>query len=103
MMSWKNGSRLALLSSLGLVGALLSGCKDATEPNTPANIQVMAGNSQVAAAAAAVPVPPSVKITTASGKPVKGVTVTFAPATGSGTVVGGTQLTDALGVATLHT
>src|SRR5207253_3107568 len=45
--------------------------------------------SQSATAGAAVSAPPSVIVKDANGNPVTGVTVTFTPATGSGTVTGG--------------
>jgi hypothetical protein len=41
------------------------------------------------------------KVLATNGQPVKGVTVTFTPAAESGTVTGGSQITDALGVATV--
>ena len=44
---------------------------------------------------------PSVVVRDAQGNPVAGVTVTFAVTAGGGTVTGGTQVTDASGVATL--
>src|SRR5688572_1231093 len=44
---------------------------------------------------------PSVVVRDAQGNPVAGVTVTFAVSAGGGTVTGGTQVTDASGVATL--
>src|SRR5437773_5140244 len=45
--------------------------------------------------------PPSVIVHDGSGNPVQGVTVTFAPAAGSGSVTGGTQTTNGSGIATV--
>ena len=58
-----------------------------------------ASNGQSAAVGSTVTNPPSVKISDANGNPVSGVTVTFAVASGGGSVTGGTQTTDAAGVA----
>lgn len=79
----------------------LAACKDGTEPLVPGSVQILAGNQQTAPVAGALPVAPSVKVVTASGKAVPNVRVTFAPAAESGTVVGGVQTTDASGVATV--
>src|SRR5437867_12335948 len=64
---------------------------------------VIAANSpttQSAPAGSAVGSPPSVIGPDGSGEPVQGVTVTFAPAAGSGSVSGGTQTTNGSGIAT---
>lgn len=60
-----------------------------------------AGNNQSAVAGQAVPVPPSVKITDASGNPVAGVNVTFTVTSGGGSVSGGSTVSDAAGIATV--
>src|SRR5205823_5724050 len=44
---------------------------------------------------------PSVLVTDAFGNPVSGVSVTFAPGPGSGSVTGATQMSDASGIATV--
>jgi adhesin/invasin len=64
-------------------------------------IAANAGNNQTAAAGSAVGTPPSVKITNAVGSPVAGVTVTFAVASGGGSVSGATSTSDASGIATV--
>jgi adhesin/invasin len=64
-------------------------------------IAVNAGNNQTGTAGGAVSVPPSVKVTDAHGNPVAGVAVTFAVATGGGSVTGAAQTTNASGVATV--
>ncbi len=52
-------------------------------------------------AGTAVTTPPAVVVRDFAGNPVAGVTVTFAVASGSGTITGATQVTNASGIATL--
>jgi hypothetical protein len=66
-----------------------------------AAIAKTAGDAQTGTVGAALGVAPSVTITDANGNPVAGVAVTFAVASGGGTVTGGTQTTNASGIATL--
>src|SRR3989449_6811528 len=64
----------------------------------------MAANSptsQSAPAGTAVSSSPSVLVKDANGNPVAGVAVTFAVAPGNGTITGGSQTTNASGVATV--
>lgn len=83
-----------------LVTFLAGGACDGTDPAPqPANVTAHAGASQTAPVNTAVPVPPAVKVTDASGNGVKGVTVTFAVVSGGGSVTGGTSVTDAQGIA----
>src|SRR5207237_222283 len=58
-----------------------------------------AGNNQTVTAGTAVPIPPSVIVKDASGNPVPGVAVTFAVATGNGSITGASQTTNASGIA----
>ena len=67
----------------------------------PARLIANTGDGQGVAAGAAVPVPPSVKVTDAAGNPVAGVAVTFAVASGGGTITGASATTNASGVATV--
>lgn len=60
---------------------------------TAAMIAVNTGNNQLAIAGAAVATAPSVKVTDANGNAVSGVSVTFAVASGGGSITGGTQAT----------
>jgi adhesin/invasin len=66
-------------------------------------ITIVAGDNQSAAVGTAVATAPSVKITDASNNPLSGVVVTFAPASGSGSVSpsNGQATTNASGIATL--
>src|SRR5687767_14598772 len=66
-----------------------------------ANVAALAGNNQTATSGGLVPVRPAVKVTDANGNFVAGFTVTFEPASGSGSVTGGSAVTDASGVATV--
>lgn len=105
------GSACAAFRSLGLrfiasavVLSMLAACGDggSSAPTAPTGtgIAIVAGNYQLAKYGTSVPIAPAVKITGTNG-PVAGVPVTFAPATGSGSVTGGTVTTDASGVATV--
>ncbi len=68
-----------------------------------ANIVIQAGDNQSATVGTAVAAPPSVKITDASSNPLAGIVVTFAVASGGGSVspVNGQATTNASGIATL--
>jgi adhesin/invasin len=69
---------------------------------SPTTIAMNGGNGQTATVGTAVITAPSVKVTDALGTPVQGVTVTFTPAAGSGSVSGGgSATTDASGIASV--
>src|SRR5205807_977383 len=70
-------------------------------PGPASTIAANSPTSQTAAAGTAVSSPPSVIVKDANGNPVAGVSVTFSPTVGSGTVTGGSQMTNASGVATV--
>lgn len=66
----------------------------------PATITPSAGNGQSAPAGSAVPVPPAVVVRNAfTEAPVPGVSITFAVASGGGSITGPTAVTNASGVA----
>ncbi|HMA20986.1 MAG TPA: Ig-like domain-containing protein, partial [Gemmatimonadaceae bacterium] len=67
----------------------------------PSKMTIVAGNNQSVAAGAAVPIAPSVKVTDAGDNPIANVQVTFAVASGGGTVTGGSATTNASGIATV--
>lgn len=67
----------------------------------PAAIAKAAGDNQQARSGTAVPVPPAVIVTDANGNPVPGVAVTFAVASGGGSVTGAVATTSATGRATV--
>jgi adhesin/invasin len=66
-----------------------------------AKIAVSAGNGQSATVGALVATAPSVLVTDANNNPVAGVTVTFAVASGGGSVSGAIATTNASGIATV--
>jgi len=68
---------------------------------TATKIALKAGDNQSASVGAAVAIAPSVRVTDAKSKPVAGVSVTFAVATGGGSVTDASAMTDASGVATV--
>lgn len=72
----------------------------ATTP-TGALIVITAGNNQQAPVARLVPIAPTVVVRNAAGTGVPGVVVTFAIASGGGSVIGSKQTTDATGTATV--
>ena len=64
-----------------------------------ANVALVAGNNQIAAAGAAVAIAPSVRVTDAFNNLVAGAPVSFSVLSGGGQVTGGLVLTNAQGVA----
>ena len=66
-----------------------------------ASLAKNAGDNQSGAGGTAVPIPPSVIVKDANGNPTSGVSVTFAVASGGGSVTGATATTNAAGVATV--
>lgn len=64
-------------------------------------MSAQAGNGQTAIAGSTVAVRPAVLVTDRFGNPIAGVTVTFAAASGGGTVGGASQPTNASGIATV--
>lgn len=66
-----------------------------------AAIATMAGDNQSATVGTSVATPPSVKITDANGNAVSGVQVTFAVASGGGSITDSTAMTNSSGVATV--
>lgn len=98
------------LKQIALLGALVvafqHGCTAATDGSTdpgggttPAAITAVSPTSQTGIAGGAVATPPSIKVTNASGSALAGVIVTFAVASGGGSVSGATQNTSATGTA----
>lgn len=72
-----------------------------TTVGTAASLSINAGNGQIAAPGATVPIAPSVIVRDGGGNPVPGATVTFATVPGIGAITGGTAVTNASGIATL--
>ncbi|HVP75814.1 MAG TPA: Ig-like domain-containing protein, partial [Gaiellaceae bacterium] len=100
--SWKLGT---VAGSNGLK-ASATGLSDVTFHATAVagsagTMAIDGGESQSATVNTAVATDPSVLVTDALGNPVQGVAVTFAVASGGGSVTGATTTTDASGVATV--
>ena len=94
------GTNTATATSAALTGSPVT-FSVTSSASTATTLVVNAGNAQSAAASTAVPTAPSVKVTDQYGNAVPGVAVTFAATTGGGSVTGGTQSTNASGIATV--
>jgi adhesin/invasin len=68
---------------------------------SPTTIALNAGNGQTATVGTAVATAPSVRVTDALNSPVSGVAVTFAVASGGGSITGASTTTNAFGIATV--
>src|SRR5688572_13340867 len=90
--------RPAAVALLVVVVLLLASC-DSTEPLRPERLEATAVLQQNGVVGEAVLVAPAVRVTTARGKAVPGVQVTFAVTGGGGTLVTTARTTDATGVA----
>lgn len=92
-----------IIRFVALVGvcAIAITCDSATHPPVPTAIAAQAGNNQSATVGTAVSVSPSVLVTDNRGGPAAGVIVTFAVASGGGSITSATQITGADGIATV--
>ncbi len=95
-------------ASIATAVAILSSCGGETTPPppppppSPANVAKQpGGDTQTANIGQLVATPPAVKVTTATGAALAGVSVTFAVASGGGSLTGATPSTGADGVATV--
>jgi len=94
------GSNTLTATSAGLAGSPLTFSATATA-GAAASVAISAGNGQSATVGTAVATDPSVLVTDQFGNPVAGASVTFAVASGGGSVTGGSQVTNAGGIATV--
>jgi hypothetical protein len=93
-------SRRALSAILGIVAAgVLVACDGPTEPLRPGTVKPASLMQQTAVVNQVVAEPPAVRVTTAAGRPVPGVTVTFRVVSGGGSIPAMTAQTNADGVA----
>lgn len=84
-----------------LAALLLAACgDDGTGPRRPAQAEVLAGNGQASVAGATLLNPLSVRVLSANGDGVRGVTVMWAAVSGGGSFAQPTSMTDASGIAT---
>ena len=95
-----NTLRATVTTNLTLAGNPVTFSATATA-GTASALAVQAGNQQSATVGTAVATAPAVVVRDARGNGVPGVTVTFAPGAGSGTVSGATVVTGSNGVATV--
>jgi hypothetical protein len=111
-----DGQGIATIGGWTLGSALGTNTLTALHPSTPplvfiasgvtgppASVTAQAGMNQTVTVMGAVPVPPQVLVRDAQGNPVQGADVTFAVATGGGTVSGAAQTTNVQGIATVGT
>lgn len=98
--SWTLGTVAGANTVTATVAGLAAATFTATStPALPATITKVQGDAQVATAGTAVDVVPGVRVTDAYANPVAGVQVSFAVATGGGSITGATAITNASGVA----
>jgi len=83
--------------------SLLIGCgkNGVAPPAPPARIGIQAGNNQQAPIGTTLAIAPAAAVSDQSGNPVSNVSVTFAVASGGGSVTGGNTTTNTSGVATV--
>jgi hypothetical protein len=114
--TWTSSSpTIVTIDASGLASALLPGQSTITAtsegksstatvtvvPGPASTLAIVAGDGQSVTAGSAVPVLPAVKVSDAFGNAVPGFTITFAVASGGGTLTGGSATTNASGVATV--
>ncbi|HUF65356.1 MAG TPA: hypothetical protein VMM17_05210 [Gemmatimonadaceae bacterium] len=99
--SWTLGTAAGSNTLTATAGSLSTTFTATGTAAAPANIQKTAGDGQTADAGEELPVDPAVRLTDSFGNPVAGVSVTFTPASGGGTVTGPTPVTGINGVATV--
>ncbi len=99
--SWTLGATTGANTLTAKAGALTPLTFTATGVTGAGTMTLTAGNNQTATVKTAVAVAPSVTIKDANNNPLVGATVTFAIASGGGSVTGGTAATNASGVATI--
>jgi adhesin/invasin len=100
--SWTLGSTAGTNTLTATSGTLAGSPVTFTATGTvgqATTIAIAGGNNQSAVAGTTLPVNPSVLVTDAGGNPVAGVSVTFAVASGGGSITGGSATTDAAGIA----
>jgi hypothetical protein len=100
MKSCSAGARIENVLGAVAIGMVLAACDGGGSgpPPEPARLEVT-GTAQSAVVGTPVSTPPQVRVLSADDEPVAGVSVAFTVTQGGGTVVGGTQVTDASGTA----
>lgn len=90
---------VATVTGSGITGNPVSFTATAVSAGAPANVAVFVGNTQPGLVGYGVNVRPAVRVTNLGGNPVPNATVTFAVASGGGSITGGTASTNNNGVA----
>lgn len=102
VISGESGTRKLIFAAAGATSATSRGIDlEAAAPVGPGSIRIERGNNQTADAGSVVAVDPAVKVLDASGNPKSGVTVTFAVASGGGSVSGASAKSNSDGIATV--
>jgi hypothetical protein len=100
--SWTLGTTAGTNTLTATVAGLTPATFTATGvPLAPASLTKQAGDNQTALPGTNVPIAPSVLVRDQHNNPVPNATVTFAVASGGGSITGGTATTNASGVATV--
>jgi Bacterial Ig-like domain (group 1) len=100
--SWTLGPSAGTNSLSATSGSLTAAVFTATGTvGAAASVTKTAGDNQTAEDGTTLPIAPAVTVRDAAGNPVSGITVIFAVGTGGGSLTGGTQVTNASGVATV--
>jgi len=94
------GANTLTATSAGLIGSPLTFTATAIA-GAATQVAINAGNSQTATAGTAVATAPSVLVRDINNNPVSGVSVTFAVASGGGSVSAATPVTNSSGIATI--
>ena len=89
----------ATVTGSGITGSPVSFTATSLSANIAANVAAFLGNNQPGLVGYGVNVRPAVRVTNAGGNPVANAAVTFAVASGGGSVTGGSATTNANGVA----
>ena len=93
------GSNTVIATAAGVTGSVTFNATGVAAPPQSIAIANAASNNQSAPAGSGVAIPPSVKVSDAGGNGVAGVSVTFAVATGGGSITGAGATTNSAGIA----
>ncbi|HUQ48376.1 MAG TPA: hypothetical protein VM053_09060 [Gemmatimonadaceae bacterium] len=99
--SWTLGPLVGANVLTATSGTLAASFTATSRAGAAASLAKNTGDNQTGAAATAVAIPPSVIVRDANNNPVAGVSVTFAVASGGGSVTGANAVTNSAGVATV--
>jgi hypothetical protein len=105
---WRLGSRREFFASALVVAGLAIlhvggvGCAWGSNVSSPPYVlQPYTGTNQIAKGGTAVPIPPSVQLTNATGNPISGITIVFHSLTAGAVLADSTGVTTSNGVVTI--